>query len=197
MKDKITRTCRTNYRAYHHEGQRQSQSIRYIVLHSTEGRSAESAASWFQNPSSSGSANLVVDNDRCYRTLGDHVIPWGAPPLNTHGIHIEQAGYAKWNRLQWLKNRNTIKRAAYKAAIRCKDYHIPARFLNKADLIEDFGSDLVARIPNLPGPLKGGITTHAVVTAAYGDSDHTDPGDGYPIDLFMTYLRKYLGSDHV
>lgn len=197
MQDAITRTCRTNYRAYHHEGQRQAQSIRYIVLHSTEGSTAEAAAQWFEQPGSGGSANLVVDETTCYRTLPDIVIPWGAPPLNTHGIHIEQAGFAKWTRAEWLKHETTIERAAYKAAIRIKDYNIPAMWLDEKALEKDFGTELENRIPKYPGLLKGGITTHAIIDRVYGQSDHTDPGDGYPHDVFMAHLKNYLAAGHV
>jgi hypothetical protein len=196
-RDPITRTCRTNFRAWHHEGQRLHQSVKYIVLHSTEGETAAGAAEWFQSKDCGGSSNIVVDDNQCYRVLTDLVIPWGAPPLNTHGFHIEQAGYARWSRKEWLKHEATIERAAYKAAIRCRDFKIPARFLNAHDLEDDFGTDLNGRLPQTIGPMTGGITTHHVIDEVYGLSDHTDPGDGYPIDVFMAHLHNYLSSGHV
>ena len=198
-RDPISRECRHDFAAYHHSGDRRPASIRYIVLHSTEGDTAKDAASWFQNPNSGGSANLVVDDNTCYQTLRDDVIPWGAPPLNTHGFHIEQAGYARWSRAEWLKHEGTIERAAFKAALRVKWYKIRPVVLDVEALKQDFGPDLGnGAIPVNPGGLNGGIVTHHTVSDAYKLSDHTDPGTGYPIDVFMTHLAHYLDpGNHV
>lgn len=193
--DVLARECRTNYPAYFHGGPRSHQALRYIVLHSTEtaAGSAEAVARYFMQPSASGSANLVVDDTRCYRTLADLVTPYAAPPLNTHGFHIEQCGYASWSRARWLLHCGTIRRAAYKAALRCKWYKIPVRLLlAPAALQADFGAMIEGGVPGVPGPMRGGITTHAVVSQTYHQSTHTDPGDGYPIDLFLHYLDAFM-----
>lgn len=193
--DPIRRDCRSTYTAYHHSGPRLQSALRYIVLHSSEGPTAESAAQYFETPQAKGSANLVLDQDRCYRVLGDLVIPWGAPPLNTHGFHIEQAGYAHSTRAEWLARRRTIRRAAYKAALRCKWYGIPARLLDAGQLKADFGDRIEGGVPAHPGPLKGGIVTHATISEAFHASTHTDPGEGYPLDVFMELLTGYLEGD--
>src|SRR5215472_9307580 len=117
---------------------RTASMIRYIVLHDTESHSAQSAAAYFTNPASGGSSNLVVDDTECFRVLDDLVIPWGAPPLNTSGFHIEQAGFAAWTRSEWLAHSPTITRAAFKASLRCKWFKIPTRVLNVAELRADF-----------------------------------------------------------
>lgn len=193
MDDAIRHTCRSTYPAFHHEGARIQQSIRYIVLHSTEGTTAKAAAEYFMQPASGGSANLTLDDTTCYRSLGDFVIPWGAPPLNTHGFHIEQAGFAKWTRAEWMVHEQTIKRAAYKAALRCRWYKIPPRVLTVKQLQDDYGHlEHGSRIPVHRGPLEGGIVTHATISKAFGLSDHTDPGDGYPIDVFLAHVHEYL-----
>lgn len=199
LNDPLTRECRTDYPALHHGGERLPSSIRYIVLHSTEGDTAEGAAAWFVNPASGGSANLVVDDHVCYRTLGDNVIPWGAPPLNTMGYHIEQAGFAIWTRAQWLRHERTIERAAYKASLRCRHYNIPAVVLDAPALIRDFGviePGDAGGVPLHRGPLSGGIVTHATISAAYHESDHHDPGGGYPMDRFLHHLKHYLDPHH-
>lgn len=178
----ISADCLTTYHAVHNSGQRTAQQIRYIVLHDTEGPTAVGAARYFTDPASGGSANLVVDDHDCFRVLGDLVIPWGAPPLNTSGFHIEQAGFASWSRAEWLAHRPTIERAAYKASLRCELFKIPPRVLNVAQLRADFAQ-------HEPG---GGVVTHATVSAAFAESAHTDPGPGYPIDVFMQRLEHYL-----
>jgi len=178
----IEAECLTTYRAVHNSGARPAKLIRYIVLHDTEGPTAKGAAEYFTNPASGGSANLVVDDNECYRVLDDLIIPWGAPPLNTSGFHIEQAGYATWLRSAWLAHAPMISRAAFKASLRCKWFKIPARVLNVAELRTDFARH---------EPV-GGIVTHATVSAAFGESTHTDPGHGYPIDVFLTRLQSFL-----
>ncbi len=190
--DPVARGCRQDYPAFHHSGNRQPHSIRYIILHSTQGPSAGAAARWFMNPASGGSSNLVLDGSRCYMSLRDDVIPWGAPPLNTLGFHIEQAGFARWTRRQWLVRRLTVRRAAYKAALRCRWYGIPPVELDVAALVKDFGSSFQGNFQ--PGPLRGGIVTHATVSAAFHESDHTDPGAGYPMDVFLSYLTGFLAK---
>jgi hypothetical protein len=197
LPDPLARECRDDHPAYHHEGERRQASIRYIVLHSTEGGTAESVAKYFMTPQSGGSANIVVDDFACYRCLADTIIPWGAPPLNTHGFHIEQAGYAAWSRARWLLHRGTIRRAAYKAAQRCRWYKIPARILTAAELERDFGKDFIQHDGTAifqPGPLHGGIVTHRVIDDAFHDSTHTDPGPSYPLDVFMKYLNGFLAT---
>ena len=197
MNDPVSRACRLGYPAYHHSGERRQAAIRYIVLHSTEGDTALGAAEYLMTPAAGGSANIVVDDTVCYRLLNDTVIPWGAPPLNTNGFHIEQAGYAAWTRAEWFAHTPTIVRAAYKAAVRCRLYKIPARVLDAGALESDFGelpADNAGGVPTLPGPMHGGIVTHATVTAAYHQSDHTDPGSAYPIDVFMQHLERFLAG---
>lgn len=192
--DPILHDCRSDYPARHHGGERFPSSIRYIVLHSTEGGTAESVARYFYEENAPlASANLVVDDLACYRCLGDNVIPWAAPPLNTRGFHIEQAGFADWGRSQWLQHRKTIQRAAYKAALRCRWYSIPPDVLDIPMLIHDFGrGQLEGGVPARPGPLLGGIITHASISAAFHQSNHYDPGAGYPMDVFLNYLHGFL-----
>lgn len=149
--------------------------VKWIVMHSEEASTARSAARWFADPDSNGSAHLCVDDKECYRTLPDDMIPWGAAGANTNGLHIEQAGFAAWKKWQWLKHRRQLNRSAFKAARWCKRYRIPARFV-KAD-------DLRAG--------RAGITTHAEVSKAFG-GDHTDPGRGWPRRRFIRKVRRYL-----
>jgi len=174
--------CLTNYRAVHNSGPRLASQVRYIVLHDTESATARSAAAYFTTQASGGSSNLVVDDTECYRVLDDLIIPWGAPPLNTAGFHIEQAGYASWTRAEWLAHRATLERAAYKAALRCERFKIPVRTLNVLQLRQDFGRH---------DPL-GGIVTHRTVSAAFGQSDHHDPGAAYPLDVFRASVQSYM-----
>jgi hypothetical protein len=189
-----------------HGGERLPSSIRYIVLHSTEGDTAREAAEWFMRPEALASANLVVDDDECFRCLGDHVVPAAAAPLNQTGFHIEQAGYSTWSRVEWLEHEATVERAAWKAARRCRFYRIPPRLLDAAALRRDFGTSIdgetgdeipvlsTGGVPNQRGPLAGGVVLHSTIDQAYATTldFHADPGGGYPIDVFMAMLEAFL-----
>lgn len=167
--------CSEKYKAVHHGGTRPARQIRLIVLHSTEGGTAEGAAGWFANPASGGSAHIVLDNDKCFRTLPDDVIPWGAQGdrANEDGLHLELAGFAKWSRDEWMANRGTLKRGAAVVSIWANRYGIPLKFLNDVDL---------RRLGNT----ARGVTTHAALTKAFNVAGgHTDPGKDFPLDIFM------------
>ena len=178
----VQASCLTTYRAVHSSGPRSAALVRYIVLHSTEGPTAKGAAQYFTEQAAGGSSNLVVDDHECYRVLDDLIIPWGAPPLNTSGFHIEQAGYAAWTRAQWLAHEPTIDRAAFKASLRCHRFTIPPVELNVAQLRADFAKHHPT----------GGVVTHATISHAFAESTHTDPGAGYPMDVFLHKLAGYL-----
>lgn len=177
---------KTYYPAYHESGQRAPGDVWWIVLHDEEADTARSAAAYFTSSKSGGSAHLCVDADECYRCLSNTTIPWGAASsfgANTHGFHIEQAGYAKWSSIIWTSHLGTLKRAAYKAAQHCVVLGIPPVFIDAAGLLVG----------------KHGITTHAEVTAASKIQDpenawkytHTDPGLFWPRSMFMWFVRRY------
>jgi hypothetical protein len=175
--DPITALCRRTYTAAHNSGTRDVKSVRWIVMHSTEGATAESAASWFTNPKSQGSAHLCVDDTVCFRTATNETVVWGAPGANEHGFHIEQAGFARWSAVIWRSHRRTLQRAAYKAALHCRYFGIEPVFVTA---------------PGLNVGRKG-ITTHAECTKAFG-GDHTDPGPLWPRRYFMRLVRGYYAE---
>lgn len=180
----IAKSCSTEFTAYHQSGSRLASQIKYIVIHATQSpndikptdNDARSIARYFTTHNSGGSAHLVIDDWHCYKTLIDSIIPWGAPPLNSNGFHIEQCGYSEWSRKRWMIHLNTIRRTAYKSALRCKWYKIPAVFLS----VEDLKSG------------KHGITSHANISAAFHKTNHTDPGINYPYSTYMWLVNYYL-----
>jgi hypothetical protein len=188
MTQPIKSDCdRRYFPAYHTSGERLEREIKWVVLHDEESSSAASAAAYFKTHLSGGSAHLCLDDEGCYRCLPNTAIPWGAASsfgANTHGFHIEQAGYAKWSAVLWFSHKRTLERAAYKTAFHCHKFAIPARFVD-AD-----------------GLLRGdrGITTHAEVTKASKKQDpahawkydHTDPGLLWPKKWFVRRVRFYL-----
>lgn len=178
--DAIKAPCKTTYRAAHSSGTRPKSAVKWIVMHSTEGGTAKSNARYFSQKSSEGSAHLVVDDNECYRCLDNNEIPWAAPSANTQGFHIEQAGFAAWTVEEWDKHTHMLHRAAYKAALHCKVFRIPARFVTAAGLKAG----------------RKGITTHAEVSKAFPNNagNHHDPGVGWPRALFISLVKHYLST---
>jgi len=169
--------CSTQFKALARGGVRNTKNLRLIVLHSTEGSTAQGAAGWFANPASKGSTQIVVDNDHCYRTLPDDVVPYGSPGgrTNEDGLHIEFAGFAKWTRAEWMLREAELLKGAAIVKHWCEKYGIPLVFLTAEDLKRD---GLKAR----------GITTHVAITDAFKAGSHTDPGKGFPLDWFMSAI---------
>lgn len=171
----IKESCDGTYTAAHDSGTRSPSDITYVVIHSTEGDTAQGAAAWFENVKSEGSTNIVIDDDHCYRTVADLRVPWAAPPLNRAGFHVEIAGYARWTKEQWLRRPARLHRAAFKAALRCKRYGIPVRQVGWLGL----------RLG------RKGICSHNAVSKAWHLSDHHDPGPGFPWREFIGWTRDY------
>jgi hypothetical protein len=170
------RNCTGGYNAVHKGGSRPLSAIIWLILHSEEAPTALAAATWFTRLASGGSAHQCLDDNVCYKTLDDKLVPWAAPGANYHGFHIEQAGYAHWPRAEWLKHKELLHRTATKLAYASSRYNIPLRYLTPAQLRAGYK----------------GVSTHARVTLAFGPpGGHTDPGPGYPMDLTMQYARKY------
>lgn len=167
--------------AVHHSGTRVMSPI-HLVIHATDGGcyrgAAKATAEFFTrviNEDSPGSAHIVVDEDECYRCLHDNVIPWAVPPFNASGLHMEFCGKANWSRTQWLRHKPMLDRGAKGFAGWSLYYNIPPVWLTV---------DRCKR--RLPG-----ITSHANVSRAFGLSDHTDPGDGFPFDYLLGRIAEW------
>lgn len=159
-----------------------------IVIHATCGRRgypresaagvARQTAQYFQSSSAGGSAHYVCDIDREEHTLPDDAIAWHAPP-NQHSIGIEICAdggapygtFRPYTREQWLSPKvwPAVERAARRARELCKRHGIPLQRLTVAQVRAG----------------KAGICGHADVSAAFGQSDHTDPGPAFPWAEFM------------
>lgn len=184
MSDAVNRV-RRDYQAVKNSGTRKASEIRYFVIHTAEAplpkSAAEAVGRYFEGKNARGSTTFGVDVDSTQRYLSDLVVPWGAPPLNTSGLHVECAGRAAYDRKQWLSEYAPMfRRLGWLIASSCKKYGIPMVLLGKSQL-KKLGTK----------PKKGGITTHNAVSEAWGESDHWDPGKGFPLDVTMAWVEWY------
>lgn len=160
------------------------------VNHSMEspekGTTAEDVARFFQNipndPKKWASAHMNFDNNSRVRCVHDKDVAYGAPGVNHNGIHAEHAGYARQSRFEWLDvySLAMLQLSAQTCAAYCLAYNLPIRFAVAADLAAG-------------GPRMRGITTHWEVTKSkIKPGDHTDPGAGFPMDLYLQYVAGHL-----
>lgn len=178
------------FRAHLQGGARSATNV--VVIHSTEGPTAQSAATWFHDPRSTGSTHLVIDDDKVFRCVEDDRVAYGAHPFNRDGMHLEIAGFARWSREEWLQHPRRIERAARVIARWCRLYDIPVQFLQRESLLAG------------PSSRVRGITTHGTIVAACGNKpgslacggagNHWDPGPGFPLELVLDGILAELAK---
>lgn len=169
--------------------------IRRIVIHSTvspcEEGGARNIARYFRSSQAGGSAHYVIDPGEVVQVAYDSVIAWHAPP-NAHSLGNEMcdvpgpvpgdkpgtAAYKAARRAwRWTRpeQRAMLARTAVLTAEQCLAYDVPPVFLTAAALRAG----------------RNGITTHANVSAAFGQSSHWDPGF-WPRRLFIAQVRREI-----
>lgn len=159
-------------------------TIRLIVIHSMEapekGDTAENVARYFSTTGTQASAHICVDNNSAVRCVPDSDTAWAAPGANADGLQLELAGYARQTRADWLDpySLGVLDQAAIVTADWCRRYNIPPKRLTRDQLKAGYR----------------GITCHVDVSAVYKRSDHTDPGPGFPWDVFLAEVANRLGT---
>ena len=149
-----------------------------IVVHDTEG-GYEGAISWMVSQQNGSYQILRALGGHGTRLVPDNRQAWGAGPKgNQIGLHICLEGYARFSRAEWLsKGKNGLEGMARDIAAWSKQYNIP----------------LVRITPAQVRAGQRGICTHHDISLAFGQSDHTDPGPGFPLDLVIARAREING----
>ena len=159
-----------------------------IVLHATDGveglKKDFDTAMEFARPMAKGtehSAHITCDADSATRSIDDQYTAWHCGHRgNACGIGIELCGRASQTREQWFDEMSypMLNIAARVVADLCMQWAIPAVLL-------DVGA--------LRSGNTRGITTHAIVTEAWHETTHTDPGAGFPLIDFAHAVRVAIG----
>lgn len=161
------------------DGRRQG-LIKRIYIHTFEGRDLDAIAMarYQLSPAAGGSYHIVIDvNGMTARENDDDYIPWSAGwTANRDGIHISLAGQAAFSRDKWLSRGKQLDKLAEVVAAYCKAYGVPAVYRNAEDL----------------KAMRLGISTHADAAIAWRETDHTDPGKGFPMDVLVDKVNALL-----
>lgn len=152
-----------------------------ITLHSTECRIVPTAAWrvaqwWHGSGSPKTSAHYTVDADEAWQSVAEADTAWAAGNRgNRLGIHVELVGYAL--KTDWSSGDGI--RVLERARSLCRR------------ISDRTGIPWVALDADGLRAGLSGITTHASVTEAWGESTHVDPGGKgdarWPWDAFLSW----------
>lgn len=159
--------------------------IRLVVLHTAETPCeigvARNVATYLARPDVRASCHYSVGPDETVAQVAEGDTAWTAPGANADGVQIEQAGRASFTAEQWAEGLPELMvrtQTAPLVADICRRSGLPPVWLAA------------------PGLLAGraGITDHATVNEAYGQSDHWDCGPNYPGPLVATMAARIMGG---
>lgn len=151
--------------------------IRRIVIHSTVSPcvpgQARKTGDYFRSSKARGSAHYAVDPAEAVQTEWDSVVCWHAPP-NMGSLGVEMCEMPSQDIKRWRdeNHRKLLANTAQLVAELCVLHDVPPWFVGRAQL----------RLG------RRGITTHAEVSKAFGQSTHWDPG-AWPRFKFMRAVR--------
>jgi hypothetical protein len=155
--------------------------IRRIVLHSTVSAcvagGARAVARYFDTPAAGGSAQYAVDPGEVVQIVGDSHVAEHAPP-NPGSIGVEMCDMpttVNANRWNDVEHRAMLKLTARLVAELCLAYDVRPYFVGRLGL--KMG--------------RSGVTTHNMVSLAFGQSSHWDPG-AWPRMAFMREVRRQV-----
>ena len=157
---------------------RRGGNARLIVVHTTEGGdNVRDVAIWQQSKSAGGSYHVLIARDgTSVRSNDDAFIPWAAMRSgNLAGYHVSLGGKAKFTRDEWLARPEQLATLA--------DYIRHTARLASIPLVK-VGPDVVRRADGR------GICGHDDISKAWKETDHWDPGPGFPWD----HVLKLAGA---
>lgn len=164
-------------------GGRLSQPVQCIVVHSLEapatpGMAYSLATGWLQHERVS--IHAITDPVESIDMVGLDTVAYHCGGGNSHSAGDEVTGYAAWTTAQWLEPRAfaALRLDAKKVAEQALKLDIPRRWLKIAQIKAG----------------ERGIITHNDARLAFGGTTHTDPGPGFPYEIFMQMVQQFAGD---
>lgn len=153
-------------------GPRSTSGLQRVVIHTTEndfGTPAENVAN-YQINSETGSYHYLVGSDGLrVRCNTDDWVTWstGNDEGNVQGLNLSFVARAAVSRSEWLAQEKMLRAGASVVADWCTKYGIPVVKVTTAR----------------------GICGHGDLRV-FGGTDHTDPGNNFPWDVFINYVKE-------
>lgn len=159
---------------------RPTHQIKIICIHVTvnpPGTPAENVAN-YQITSRSGSYHELSDTSIKHLIENtDNWQTWSSGNYgNNIGLHRSFVMWGTESRVDWLRYDKMLREAASRDAEWCRKYNIPPVKLTPAELRAG----------------KKGFCGHLETGQAWGETDHVDPGAGFPWDIYLGYVRAEL-----
>lgn len=174
---------RTFLQARHYTPGR-TEAVRLLVIHTTENPCAvgvaRNVARWFGGDAApQASAHYVVGPDEVIACVAEADTAWHAPPTNAYAIGIEHTCRAAFTSDDWASERAQamLDRSAELVAELCAQHGVPIQYVDEAGLRAGVA----------------GITTHAAVSRAFGQSEHWDPGGSWPMADYLARVSRAGG----
>lgn len=158
-------------------GSRRAGGPTFGVLHSAEtplaAGYAAGIARYFRDKAAT-SCHYMTDPAETWGVLPDELVAWHCGNGNSNSVALEQAGYARLSRAEWLSPAGRAQMARNAAVMRaCRDrYGIGLYAMTDAQLLAAHRRQIV-----------GGWATHDQCRRVLKGTDHTDPGGGFPLDV--------------
>ncbi|MCK2219685.1 N-acetylmuramoyl-L-alanine amidase [Actinomadura sp. ATCC 31491] len=152
--------------------------VKRIVIHATvspcEVGGARNVARYFQSSSAGGSAHYIVDPGETVACVKETVVAFHAPP-NTGSIGVELCDPQKGPSARWGDDEHEamLRRAAALVRQIAARWEVPLKKLT---------------VTQVKAGARG-ICGHVDVSRAFGQTDHSDPGTGFPWPYFMELVR--------
>jgi peptidoglycan hydrolase-like protein with peptidoglycan-binding domain len=163
-----------------HDSGTPNSPITRLVIHATVSPTrlgqARATARYFQSQSSGGSAHFVVDPGEIIQCVPVNTIAWHAPP-NRGSLGVELCDSQVGSASRWgdSAHHQMLDRAAALVASLAKTHGVPIVKINAADLRAG----------------RHGICGHVDVSQAWRQTDHQDPGSGFPWATFMAMVQSH------
>lgn len=160
---------------------RNGANVIWLAVHTTEGiMRATALRDW---TTWAGSSHASSDETGALLTPDDGFVPydraaWTLRNGNPLSENIEQCGWARWSRAEWLARPALLDATARWLGERSQARGIP--------LVRLSAADIRARRP--------GVLGHGDYSAATRDGTHTDPGPNYPWDVVLDKARAYASG---
>lgn len=154
---------------------RNGAKVIWVAIHTTEGIMDARDLGFYWQRINNGSSHAGCDNSKTVTYVDTKNASWTLLNGNSKSVNMEICGWARWTREEWLgPQRGRLVQAANWTRQMCDKFGIPKRYIGAAGVTRG----------------EAGIIGHVDYTYGAKDGDHTDPGRGFPWDVFIQIVNE-------